>query len=493
MRKITTLIIGFLISFGFFAQNSDDFLWEGNLSDFKMNDFTEIQLSAPGAGKSFLAARNNRMLNTRWEFRVKMMFNPSSSNYAELCLCSDKGNLAGDYNGYFVRIGYTDRNISLYRKSGNRNTRIITGTLRRLDLPEVDVEIKIECSASGEWSLFSKLKDEQGFYEEGTVANYEYTDVNYFGLLCVYTVTRNNRFYFNHIRISVLDEDAEKDLAVSVMPEVNDVIINEVLFNAGDASCEYVELFNRSEKVIDLSQLAFAVRRQNNSLSGRCNVAAVPKALYPGGYVVLTKNNETLFKLYSCCEDAFYAEVPLPALNNTGSDLVLINRKDEVADEFIYSEKMHQTMIFNRKGISLERIDPEKPTQNPDNWQTASFDSGYGTPGCKNSQHISTDETDDIWLENKVISCSQTNVGLIIHYRFKEHGQTANINIYNANGLLVKRLGSNVLLGTSGIINQTEHSDFIFLLESGIYIVYIEYWNLAGIVRNKKLIFTLNC
>ena len=489
MKNFIALFIGFLISFECYAQNSDDYFWEGSLSDFRITDSGQIQLSASAAGKSFLAAQNNRILNTRWEFQVKLAFNPSSSNYADLCLCSDSNNLTGEYNGYFVRIGYSDRTISLYRRTGNRNVKIISGKTGRVNLPEVDAAIKIECSASGEWTLFSKLKDEPDFYEEGTISHYEYIDVNYFGLLCVYTITRNKGFYFEHIRISVLDKDAENDLTGAVMPEANYMIINEVLFNAGEISCEYVELFNRSDKTLDLSQAAFAIRRQNNTLSGKCNVATVPKTLQPGGYVVLTKNNERLFELYRCCENAFYSEVSLPALNNTGADLVLINRKEEIIDELIYSEKMHQKMIFNRKGISLERIDSEKPTQALDNWQTASFDSGYGTPGCGNSQQISTDESDDIWLENKVVSRSPNNAGLIINYRFKEPGQTANIALYDINGILVKKLCNNTLLGTSGKIEPAEYSDFIFSLDSGMYIVYIEYWNLSGGIRSKKLVF----
>ena len=490
MRKVSILLIGFLLSFECYAQNSGDYSWTGNLSDFVPADSNRIQLSASGAGKSYLVAQNNRLLNTSWEFHVKLKFNPSSSNYADFCLCSDNDVLTDDFNGYFVRVGYTDRCITLYRKTGNRSVKIITGKTRRLDLPEVDAEIKIECSASGEWVLLSKLKGEEDFYEEGTASHYEYVDVNYFGLLCVYTVTRSKLFYFDNIRVSVLDEAAEKEL-VGLMPEANDVIINEVLFNADNTTCEYVELFNRSDKIIDLSQMTFAIRRANNSLSGKCNVTNFPKAIYPNEYVVLSKNTGTLFGLYSCCENAFYSEVSLPALNNTGSDLVLINRKTEVVDEFIYSEKMHQKMIFNRKGISLERIDSEKSTQDPDNWQTASFDSGYGTPGCKNSQHVSTDEIDAVWLENKVVSRSQNNAGLIINYRFKEPGQTANVFIYDANGFLVKQLCNNELLGTSGKIDSAANSDFIYASESGIYIVYIEYWNLTGTFRSKKLVFTL--
>jgi hypothetical protein len=467
----------------------DEFAWEGNRNDFDIDLNTgQIRLFASGAGKSFLTMQSGRLLNTVWSFRIRLLFNPSSGNYADVYLCSDTGDLTAGANAYFVRIGYTDDNISLYRRKGTGAVKIITGKSKRIDLSQVDVEIKVECSSAGEWTLSSRLNTEQSFFDEGQVVDYNEIHVKYFGLLCVYTATRNKSFYFNDIRISVLNEDDEKETADLFMPSFKEVIINEVLFNADDKTCEYVELYNRSDKKINLSRLTFALRKQDGSLTGKCNLSIFPKALYPRQFIVLTKDKEKLCAGLNCCDAALYENVALPALNNAGADLVLINRENEIIDEFCYSEKMHQEMIYNKEGISLERIDPDAETQNPENWQTASFDAGYGTPGCKNSQADPENNRDDIWLDSDVVS----NDDLVMNYRFKKGGQPADIFIYDVNGKLIKRLANNVLLGTSGRFEWNIRSDLSMIDKSGMYIIYVEYRDVYGSIRRKKLAVVLN-
>ncbi len=489
MRKFVFIIIGTLNILGCFSQTFD---WNGNTSDFIIYPDSQIQLSASNAGKSYITTASSRYLNTVWEFHAKLAFNPSSSNYVDVYLCTDNDDLTASSNAYFVRIGYTDDNVCLYQKKDGRSTKIIEGKVKRLDLSSVDIRIKVTSTASGEWNLFSCLNTEIDFYNEGQIVDYNYFEANHFGLMCVYTVTRNKGFYFDNIHISIFDENADNELNNLSSPEYNDIIINEVLFNADSESSEYVEFFNRSEKVIDLSRLTFALRKQDGSLSGKCSFAKYPQAIYPQEFVVITKSIDNVCRSFDCNNNGIFIETSLPALNNSNADLVLINEKNEIVDEFIYSEKMHQQLVYNKKGIALERINPEKPTQDTDNWQSASFDSGYGTPGKQNSQYA-METSDNIWLENEVITPNSfTNNKLIISYQLKESGQTASVSIYNSQGKLVKQLGKNVLLGTSGSFEWTGDDNSGNICHSGIYIAYIEYVDLNGSVKNKKLVFTVS-
>ena len=43
--------------------------------------------------------------------------------------------------------------------------------------------------------------------------------------------------------------------------------------------------------------------------------------------------------------------------------------------------------VKNKKGVALERIDPDAATQDAANWTSASETVGYGTPGYQNSQY----------------------------------------------------------------------------------------------------------
>ncbi|MEJ7681210.1 MAG: hypothetical protein WKG06_25865 [Segetibacter sp.] len=51
-----------------------------------------------------------------------------------------------------------------------------------------------------------------------------------------------------------------------------------------------------------------------------------------------------------------------------------------------YSSKWHFALIDNEEGVSLERIDYNKPTQNKENWTSAASTVGFGTPSYQNSQ-----------------------------------------------------------------------------------------------------------
>jgi hypothetical protein len=70
-----------------------------------VNANNQLQLAAPAAsGQSFLATESEIITQATWSFYVKLDFNPSSSNYADIYLVSDKENLTEPLNGYFVRI-----------------------------------------------------------------------------------------------------------------------------------------------------------------------------------------------------------------------------------------------------------------------------------------------------------------------------------------------------------------------------------------------------
>ena len=71
--------------------------------------------------------------------------------------------------------------------------------------------------------------------------------------------------------------------------------------------------------------------------------------------------------------------------------MVGLNFQGIVVDEVKYKDDWHFQLIDNAEGVALERIDPGKPGQDPDNWHSAASTAGYGTPTYKNSQFKLTD------------------------------------------------------------------------------------------------------
>ncbi len=89
----------------------------------------------------------------------------------------------------------------------------------------------------------------------------------------------------------------------------------------------------------------------------------------------LVKNPEAILSINS-----------LPSFPDDKGFVLLLNQQGDIADEVNYSADWHFKLIDNTEGVSLERIDPDGPSQNALNWHSAASTAGYGTPGYKNSQ-----------------------------------------------------------------------------------------------------------
>ena len=149
--EIVFVIVAFLplTSFGQLNENfSDGDLtrdppWSGNVSQFQITS-SALQLAAePTSTTAWISTPFVSDQNTIWEFSVTMAFNPSSSNYCRVFLTSDQSDLSAALNGYFVMIGNSTDEISLYRQTGTTRTRIIDGLDGRVNLDNVSVWVKI--------------------------------------------------------------------------------------------------------------------------------------------------------------------------------------------------------------------------------------------------------------------------------------------------------------------------------------------------------------
>ncbi|MDZ7607303.1 MAG: Ig-like domain-containing protein [Cyclobacteriaceae bacterium] len=195
-----------------FSQMSDDFAdgdliqnpaWVGQTNNFVVNANGQLQLLVPAvAGSSYLSTASGITQNAQWSFFIQLNFNPSSSNYADVFLISDKENLQGALNGYFVRIGGPQREVSLYRKDGSIFTKIIDGTDGRVNLNSVELNIKVTKDQANTWELSVDPLLDNSYISEGAVVDGTHTYSGYFGFNCIYTSTRSDKFFFDNILIS---------------------------------------------------------------------------------------------------------------------------------------------------------------------------------------------------------------------------------------------------------------------------------------------------
>jgi len=176
--------------------------WQGQDSIFEVLN-QELHLNAPAMDNiSYLSLPSESINKAIWEFQMRMEFNPSSSNYAKFYLVSDSANLAGSLNGYFVKVGSTSDDISLYRQSAGSETLLIDGTDGILNLSTIIVSVRVTRDSLGNWELFSDLNSTGNYVSEGVAFDDTFVRSGYSGLLCKYTSTRSTKFYLDNIVIT---------------------------------------------------------------------------------------------------------------------------------------------------------------------------------------------------------------------------------------------------------------------------------------------------
>lgn len=166
-----------------------------------------------------------------------------------------------------------------------------------------------------------------------------------------------------------------------------DLVVNEILFNPRFDGLDYVEIYNRGHHPVNLKGCSIANRNSLGVISSIRPLSADDRLFFPGDYLVLTESRRVLEQQYQLGGPVTCKEISsMPSFPDDKGTVVLLNEQGEVIDELSYNEKWHFPLISNRKGISLERIDYNNPTQDPGNWHSAASDAGYGTPGRQNSQ-----------------------------------------------------------------------------------------------------------
>ena len=267
----------------------------------------------------------------------------------------------------------------------------------------------------------------------------------------------------------------------------NEIVINEILFNPPTGGNEYVEIYNNSDKAFDLRFLSITTRKPSGgSLNTLYPLASAALLLQPQAYLVITKTKDLVCSFFECHPDVFFVELnAMPALANTSGCVVLLNnRTNEIIDEFTYNEKMHTAGISNKRGISLEREDFNRPTDDAGNWHSASESSGFGTPGYQNSQQNSIITGADEGINVSFPKISSDNY--LIHYRLNSPGFRCRAYVYDTMGRMVSIVANNELLGTEGDLIWNGKRSSEQTLASGIYLIYMEVYDTDGVVKTFK-------
>jgi hypothetical protein len=274
-----------------------------------------------------------------------------------------------------------------------------------------------------------------------------------------------------------------------------EIVINEILFNPKSGGSDYVEFYNRSNKIFDANKLYIANRSSSGVISSPKLLASSPCYIFPGEYIVVTENATELALNYLVQNpDAVLVISSLPSFPDDEGDVILLNFQGTVVDEVKYKDDWHFALIDNADGVALERIDPESPSQNENNWHSAASTAGYGTPGYKNSQYRLLQSINaTIEISPKVFSPDNDGRDDVttIQYKTTEPGYVANIIVYDAGGRPVKSLVRNGILGLTGYWNWDGLDDKKLKLPAGTYVIVTEIFNLQGKKETFKNVVVL--
>ncbi|WP_158010183.1 lamin tail domain-containing protein [Hymenobacter glacialis] len=446
--------------------------WTGDVASFQVTN-QQLQSNGPGVTGTQLqlSTPSQATTGTVWEFWANLRFATSSGNLADVWLIASQTDLKNTGNsGYFVRLGGTDDEVSLFRKDSTKSAVLVidgaNGTLA--SATNNLVRVRVTRTTANRWTLERDFTGGRNFVAEAA----QPTDATYqrsvaVGVALLYSSANNRSFFFDDFAVTdataplllravpasarlvdvafnealnvasasnlanyrlqsgavptaaqvlpnnpavvrlafgadfaatnVLEvrnvADLYGNLAAGPLqttfagaavppatPQVGELLITEIFADetpqVGLPLSEYIEIYNRSNRVISLGGVRL-------SKPGSTSAAILPDTakLLPGQYAIVCGSTRVLqFATYG----KVYGPTNFPSLNNGGDQLILRGRDGRTLFEVSYSDAWYGDAKKKDGGWSLEMVDTNNYCAGASNW-TASTAAIGGTPGKANS------------------------------------------------------------------------------------------------------------
>ncbi len=444
--------------------------WIGETDKFQIiSDSYRLYLNAPEESSSAVIFTSSSAIeNAEWNFSVSMEFNPSSSNYCVVYLCCNQCEINENLEGYFVKIGDTSDNVSLWKTSGGVDTKLINGTEKILDLSNFKLDIKVLRNDKGKWELYTDLNNSE-LVKEGEVEDSEIYQSNYFGIYCKYTKTRRDKFYFGPISVlgdpytdktppSIISHDLNKgeklELLMSELinietsnydnikinghaadinrmniegslieidfkdkidnaergtievsgfkdlngnsindtilyysyfkPERYDIVFSEIMVDpsptVGLPDCEFIEIYNQTDHDINLDQYKIVVNDKSSTLPD-FQLCANQYAI-----IVSDAKSELFDEINVVSVSSF------PSLSNSKGTVVLVDNENHITDAIRYPFSDISESFKKDGGWSFEKMDLGNQDLSSYNWDY-SLDLDGGSPGLENSNKMDNNDS----------------------------------------------------------------------------------------------------
>ncbi|MBO2012909.1 lamin tail domain-containing protein [Hymenobacter negativus] len=239
------LLLFFLLLPGLaFAQVADNFtdgnfttnpVWSGDVASFLVTA-QQLQSNGPAVTGTQLALSTpcQAVTGTVWEFWANLRLATSSGNLADVWLMASQSDLKATNNsGYFVRLGGTDDEVSLFRKDSTRTAVLVIDGLNGTLSSSTNnlVRVRVTRTTANRWTLERDLAGTRTFVAEAAQpidATYQRSVA--MGVALTYSSTNGRNFYFDDFAVT----DATAPLLVRAVPF--DARQVDVAFNEGVAT-----------------------------------------------------------------------------------------------------------------------------------------------------------------------------------------------------------------------------------------------------------------
>ena len=246
---------------------------------------------------------------------------------------------------------------------------------------------------------------------------------------------------------------------------------NEIMFDPEADGAEFVELWNSSDERINLDGWSLQYRPGSKSVN---RARLRHRWIEPNELLVVAWDESIITRHPELAESGslLITEDGL-TLNAAGDEIYLLDPNGLVIDQVAYSPSWHARSVVRTRGVSLEKVNKNFPSEARDSWTS----SGAGaTPGRENS--VALDPATSGSLTATPNPFSPRDAGgrnfTVISYRIPFAVSTIQVQIFSESGILLRRLINALYTDSEGNFLWDGRDEGGNELPAGTYVAHLE-------------------
>ncbi len=172
------------------------------------------------------------------------------------------------------------------------------------------------------------------------------------------------------------------DFARIEKPAEGDLLLSEILFNPLGSGMDFIEVYNASEKFLDIDSIQI-----RNAVGTKIELLRTDYIMPPKSFLAISEDITNIQDTYNPPPEALFLSAELPSFNNSDGNFSIDFFVDGAwtnYESFDYTEDLHTDSIPDVDGVSLERISFKVSGSNAFIWCSALSENNYATPGYAN-------------------------------------------------------------------------------------------------------------